>query len=252
MKAPESFPSLEKSPETIDVSAATVASELHPEWNEDSLFVRKEQEFFGILDGVGGEAAGGVASAEASKYIVSKLETLKDNSTLPEMHDDLRKAVEGANSHILSLGSQNPELRGMGTTACVAKIVNGSKGERHVAVANIGDSRAYRVKPDGTMLQITLDDNAIKRDAGDKAWEVQKKLNETTDIGLLNEQELGFFKIRHQIDYLGVDNNIKVATHTARMSAGDSILLVSDGVSDNLTDTEMGHILASSENTDQA
>lgn len=251
MARSEQLPSPEQSPETMDVGAATIASELHPESNEDSLFVRKGEGFFGIFDGVGGEAAGDVASAEASKSILSKLETLEENFTLPEMREDLRKAVENANDHLLQLSSQHSELRGMGTTACIAKIVNGKQGERHVVVANIGDSRAYIVKPDGRMLQITLDDNILKRDALDEAWVLQKKLNEVTSPTQLTARELHFFENINRIDCLGA-RRVEVSTYTARMSPGDNLLLTTDGVSDNLTDSEMGDILASSDNTEQA
>ena len=116
--------------------------------NEDSYFTG--QRIWAVADGMGGQAAGDVASAIVTRF-------LRDADAGPLVPDDLTRLIAGINDAILDYARRHPAAAGMGSTLSgIASIQVGNA--RHWSVFNVGDSRVYRFV-DGQLLRETVDHN---------------------------------------------------------------------------------------------
>jgi protein phosphatase len=116
--------------------------------NEDQLVVADS--LFAVADGMGGHAAGEVASQIA-------VETLREVYAENPTAEGLIEAVRAANAAVIQRSETDPATRGMGTTVCAAALVPGEdSGSEMLVVINVGDSRAYLLR-DGELSQITED-----------------------------------------------------------------------------------------------
>lgn len=118
--------------------------------NEDSLYCGRA--VFGVADGMGGHAAGDVASAIA----VAALATIDEATVTLE---SLRAAVTAANSEVLGHVLQHPDAAGMGTTVAGLALLDGAVP--HWAAFNVGDSRVYGYR-DGELTQLTVDHSEVE------------------------------------------------------------------------------------------
>jgi PPM family protein phosphatase len=131
--------------------ATTVASYTHPgrrRANQDAVMIRRLStgaELIAVADGMGGHAAGEVASVTALEVLIAELEG----------GADLESAVRSANRAVFARARARAEWEGMGTT-----LVALLRDESGYSLANVGDSRAYRVSSDG-ILQITHDHSYV-------------------------------------------------------------------------------------------
>jgi serine/threonine protein phosphatase PrpC len=173
--------------------------------NEDAVFAGPR--LLAIADGMGGHAAGEVAS----KIVITTLESLNDDRNSHDMIGALRDAVMEANSRIGDAVEQNKNLDGMGTTLTALHFGGG-----HVALVHVGDSRAYLLRRD-QLSQITHDDTYVQYlvDSGkltpDEAWDHPRK---SVILRALR----------------GTEIEPDVSIRESR--AGDRYLLCSDGLSD--------------------
>jgi serine/threonine protein phosphatase PrpC len=124
--------------------------------NEDSVYAGPR--LLAIADGMGGHAAGEVAS----KIVISTLEELDEDRPIGDLLTALREAVEAANDEIAQQVAADSELGGMGTTLTALRFSNGQVG-----LAHVGDSRAYLMRAN-QLSQITHDDTYVQSlvDAG--------------------------------------------------------------------------------------
>src|SRR6185437_4475715 len=118
--------------------------------NEDSVYAGPR--LLAIADGMGGHAAGEVAS----KIVIGTMESLDDDRSLGDLIAALRDAVLDANQRIADAVQKNPDLDGMGTTLTALRFV----GSR-VGLVHVGDSRAYLLRGD-VLSQITHDDTYVQ------------------------------------------------------------------------------------------
>jgi len=189
--------------------------------NEDSCFADGDLGLLIVADGMGGHAAGEVASHLAVQVIrdqvVQALRTGKiparDGAPL-HLSDRARlldAAVHLANDMILETAQKSPERRGMGTTV-VAALLSG----RRLAVAHVGDSRLYLLRK-GEFRQITQDHSLV-------AEQVAK--------GLLTPEQAETSEIQNVLSRaLGVKAEVEVDVTEPNLENGDLILLCSDGLS---------------------
>src|SRR5213593_3293256 len=105
--------------------------------NEDSVYAGPR--LLAIADGMGGHAAGEVAS----KIVIGTMEPLDEDRRIDDLMGSLRSAVAQANTRIADAAKQRPELEGMGTTLTALRFVGSQVGLVHV-----GDSRAYLLRND--------------------------------------------------------------------------------------------------------
>ncbi len=135
--------------------------------NEDTWCARPELGLFVVADGMGGHAAGEVASrvaVDAIQTFAVETAAIDNHRTWPYPYDSsislngnrLKAALRIANRRIAEASTDSAELRGMATTAC-AVLVDGE----HAAVAHVGDSRAY-LKRGAELRQLTLDHSWVE------------------------------------------------------------------------------------------
>ena len=169
---------------------------------------------FMVADGMGGAAAGELASAMAADLIYRHLATAwaADDDASPERFAyRMKEAVELANQQIYSYAREHPEVRGMGTTVTAAGI-NGDD----LYLAQIGDSRAYLVR-NGEAIQLTKDQSLMQR---------------LVDAGELTEEEAEQSERRNIIlQALGPDPRVKVDLTHQTLRRGDTLIICSDGLS---------------------
>ena len=177
----------------------------------------------GVCDGMGGAAAGEVASQLAVDIIFEKLV----GGSPPLDQDDLARrlvsAVEEAGARIFSEARADRTRRGMGTTSTIAALV-----DSRLFVAQVGDSRAYILRG-GELVQISRD---------------QSLVNQLIEAGQLTEEEAETFEHNNIIlQALGTSETVQVDLTYADLKRGDALLLCSDGLSGMLRSEEMRDVL---------
>ncbi len=176
--------------------------------NEDRYLVGEG--LYAVADGVGGHQAGEVA-AQAS------VEALADSFT-ERTTEGLVRAVQEASRVVWGLAQENSERRGMGTTLTALALVE-EDGEDQLAVANVGDSRAYLFQR-GDLVQVTEDHSLVE---------------ELVREGQLTPEEAQVHPQRSIITRaLGMEPEIEVDAWTLTPYAGDRILLCSDGLTNEV------------------
>ncbi|HET7041984.1 MAG TPA: protein phosphatase 2C domain-containing protein, partial [Gemmatimonadales bacterium] len=198
---------------------------LLPEVREHTVGPRGS--LFMVADGMGGAAAGEVASAMAADLIYKHLSTqwtADREVTAQRFAFRMKEAVEVANGGINAYTRDHPEVRGMGTT-CTAAGVFGSD----LYLCQIGDSRGYLVR-DGKALQITKDQSLMQR---------------LVDAGELTEAEAETSERRNIIlQALGPEPRVKVDLTQQALRRGDLLVLCSDGLSGQVKKEEIGELAA--------
>jgi PPM family protein phosphatase len=183
--------------------------------NEDSLLARAP--LFVVADGMGGAQAGEVASQIA----VEVFEPGLPETAHPEL--ELAELARAANARIHELSHENAEQAGMGTTLTAVYV-----GEQEVAIAHVGDSRAYCLR-DGQLLRLT-DDHSL--------------VDELMRQGRLTPEEAVEHPQRSVITRaLGPEGIVDVDTRSFRARAGDVYLLCSDGLTTMLSEQQIAAAL---------
>ena len=186
--------------------------------NEDSI--RVGQLMAVVADGMGGHAAGEVASALA-------VDAVDEAFQADPSEAGLISAFSLANERIIDDALAHPERAGMGTTVVAIALVPSSDGLAPVIV-NVGDSRAYQLR-DGALNQVT-DDHSVAEE-----WVRQ---------GRLTSEEAAVHPRRHQLTRtLGLDAAVEPDVFYLRdVQIGDRVLLCSDGLSNELSDSEIADL----------
>jgi PPM family protein phosphatase len=169
---------------------------------------------FMVADGMGGAAAGEIASAMAIEAVLRELSDALATAEAPSedtFATAIKRATATANAEIHAFALEHPEFRGMGTTATVAGVLGDT-----VYLAQVGDSRAYLVRG-GVAAQITKD---------------QSLMQKLVEAGELTPEEAEQSERRNIIlQALGPEPNIKVDLTSQQLRRGDVLVLCSDGLS---------------------
>jgi serine/threonine protein phosphatase PrpC len=177
---------------------------------------------FAIADGMGGHAGGEVAARDA-------IEALQRAFRADPSLEGLRHAVFEANTAVWRHSQQANDLRGMGTTLTALALVPDEQGEDVLALANVGDSRAY-LYTDGGVAQVTADHSLAE---------------EKVRHGELTEAEAAVHPHRHILTRaLGIAPDVEVDVWALRLRTGDRVLLCSDGLSNEVSTEDIGRVLA--------
>lgn len=195
--------------------------------NEDNFLVDSDLDLFVVCDGMGGHAAGEVASAMSvqvvHEVVREHLDVLEefdgaplDPATRRRVCSVLENAVEAASMRIYRAAEHDPERSGMGTT-CIAFLVRGERG----FVGHVGDSRLYRMR-DGVVEQLSEDHsllNEMIRQGKAKAGDQIPNKNAVTRA-------------------VGVRDSVEVDTFDFGLKVGDRFLLCSDGLTEYIDHEE--------------
>lgn len=176
---------------------------------------------YAVADGMGGHVGGEVAARVA-------VETLDQAFERAPTVEGLREAFSEANAAVWHESQANTDLRGMGTTLTAVALVGGSEGHDVLALANVGDSRAY-VFSEGEMTQVT-DDHSL----------AEERMRQ----GEMTEEEAAVHPQRHILTRaLGVSSQVDVDMWELELHTGDRLLLCSDGLTNEVGNDEMADIL---------
>jgi PPM family protein phosphatase len=183
---------------------------------------------FMVADGMGGAAAGEIASEMAVAIVQRELQETLTEGEPPndeQFATALKRATAAANAHIHAFAVEHPEYRGMGTTATVAGLLGDT-----LYLAQVGDSRAYLVRG-GVGRQITKD---------------QSLMQKLIEAGEMTEEEAEQSERRNIIlQALGPEANIKVDLTHQRVRRGDVLVLCSDGLSGQVRADEIARVVSS-------
>ena len=180
---------------------------------------RARGHLFAISDGMGGHAAGEIAS----NLVVETLFRSYYASESPAVQDSLAQAITDANRAVCDEAVANPGYAGMGATLVVAVLQNDE-----LVIGNIGDSRAYLFR-DGVISQITHD----------HSW-----VAEQVTAGVLTKEKASRHPYRNVITRsLGPERDPKPDFFHLQTQPGDSLLICTDGLSNLLSDDELARFL---------
>jgi len=202
--------------------------------NEDSLFVNAEQNLFVVADGMGGHAAGEVASKVAVDAINEFvcLTGGDEEITWPFGLDEtisydgnrLKTAIRHANRKVLEATREKTEYEGMATTVA-AVLVDGDCAN----LGHVGDSRVYLVR-DGRISQLT----------SDHSW-----VNEQIQSGVISPDQARTHPLRNVVTRaLGGKPDLQVDMQVHDIESGDILLLCSDGLTTMIPDEDIARVVA--------
>jgi PPM family protein phosphatase len=185
--------------------------------NQDQLLVADP--LFAVADGMGGAAAGEVASATAVNALEEEFAAAGSSSP-----DLLIQAAQAANRAVWEKAEAHPEMRGMGTTLVALALVNGDR----LAIVNVGDSRLYAMHA-GDLRQVTSDHNLVA---------------EMVAQGRISQEEAEVHPRRNIMTRaLGVDPDVPIDLFVEDAVAGDRYLLCSDGLPREVKDELIASLL---------
>jgi len=194
--------------------------------NEDDLFAAADAGLFAVADGMGGARAGEVAA----KAAVEQLAGLEEKREVGER--ELATVVEEANRRIHELSRSDEALAGMGTTMTAVSV-----GDGEVAIAHVGDSRAYRLRDD-ELERLTHDHSLV---------------DEMVRAGRLTPEEAEVHPQRSIITRaLGPEPQVEVERMTYPARSGDVYLICSDGLTTMVPEDAVAAILRGRSSLQQA
>jgi protein phosphatase len=199
--------------------------------NEDSFLLDCAQGLFIVADGMGGHAAGEVASEMAVQIVSRELGSLRGLSD-GEAAARMRSAIRKANAAIFDRTLAEHDKRGMGTTTTVMVLFS-----RRYLIGQVGDSRAYLLR-EGQLLQLTKDHSYVQ---------------EQVDAGLLTPEQARTHPYSNVITRcVGANEDVAPDVYFGNLEQKDVVLLASDGLTGMLEDEQIATIMAAEENPESA
>src|SRR5439155_11004827 len=192
--------------------------------NEDNFAVDADRRVFIVADGMGGHAAGEVASEMAVQIV---LRELKDVSTITDgnVNKVLGEALRLANRAIHDRTITEVDKQGMGTTASVLVI-----SESRYLIGQVGDSRVYLLR-DGALKQLTKDHSYVQ---------------EQVDLGNLTPEQARYHPYSNVITRcVGASPDVEPDLYAGEARTGDVFLIASDGLTGMVDDRRLAQLLMS-------
>ncbi len=200
--------------------------------NQDAFSLDNDHQLWVLADGMGGHAGGEIASQIAVEIIPEYFQSQQDgkaSSPLPAatLETILVQAIESANQHIRERATQNPEIKGMGTTI-VAVAMTRTADHSQGVIAHTGDSRAYVLR--NNTLSLWTKDHTL--------------MEERLALNLITPNQVRTHPLRHVLTKaLGIDPQALPTVQTYTLEPTDLLLLCSDGLTKMLTDQEIQALL---------
>lgn len=199
--------------------------------NEDTYFIKADHGVLAIADGMGGAAAGELAS-RLFRDCVAQVFQHSMSQSAQMSREWVIKAFTRANHMIREHARHNPEHAGMGCTAELMSFYPGG-----YVLGHIGDSRSYRYRKT-TLSQLSRDHSLVQ---------------DQIDRGIISTDQAASHSMRHVIlRAVGMDDSISVDLIQGAVAPGDIYLLCSDGLSDMISSNRIQDILDQKSSLDQA
>ena len=198
--------------------------------NEDSFLCDHERGIFAVADGVGGAEAGEVASQTAVDVLDEAFRhRLHDGE---DIEDLMELAIQRANASIHQMAAEHPRFAMMATTV-VALHLEGLTA----TVGHVGDSRLYRLTPQGQLLRETEDHSIVE---------------EEVRAGRMTPEQAANHPSKNVISRaLGAESSVEVDMNTIEIDDGTTFLLCTDGITRHISDSELRDLLLSGRPVDQ-
>ena len=191
--------------------------------NEDSYLMVPDRGIFVVADGMGGHAAGEVASEMAVRFVARELGSLKGLSD-DQVADRMRLAIRAANGAIFQRTLTEHDKRGMGTTVTALTLY-----DTRFLIGQVGDSRAYLLR-DGRLSQVTKDHSYVQ---------------EQVDAGYLTPEQARSHPYSNVITRcVGANSEVMPDIYVGTVKPRDVFLLASDGLTGMLEDYQLGEVLS--------
>jgi protein phosphatase len=193
--------------------------------NEDSYFAEanRERGLFVVADGMGGHAAGEVASEMAVQIVARELTGAVNQTSVSEIADKLAQALKRANVAIYERTIAEVDKQGMGTTASVLMLSAG-----RYLIGQVGDSRVYLLR-DGALTQLTKDHSYVQ---------------EQVDAGFLTPEQARYHPYSNVITRcVGASADVEPDTYEGELKKGDVFLVASDGLTGMVDDRRLLQLL---------
>lgn len=207
----------------IHVGAGTDVGRIR-QGNEDNFFAEADERrgVFVVADGMGGHAAGEVASEMAVQIVARHLLPLASVRDAGAA-DLVNKSLQDANKAIYDRMLAETDKQGMGTTASVMVL-----SDQGYLIGQIGDSRVYLYR-DGTLVQITKDHSYVQ---------------EQVDAGLLTPEQARYHPYSNVITRcVGASDEVEADIYSGEVRVGDVFLLCSDGLTGMVDDRRLAQLL---------
>ena len=199
--------------------------------NQDAVLVQPDMGLFAVADGMGGHNAGEIASQIA---VDALSESIKSRAGLETKTEDLLdQTFLKAHNAILEASRQNSAWDEMGTTLVVAL----NQGDSSFVIGHVGDSRAYRIYPNG--IELLTQDHTF--------------LREWIEQGLISTEEARNHPARHGLYMaVGIDDEFRPRIARTKLADGDFLLLCSDGLTDLVEENIICEIILESRSLEAA
>ncbi len=247
----------------------TIACERHPNRNEDSIVVDERSGLAAVFDGVGGSAAGQIASQTAVRATYQGwrriLEQLQKKRKVYDLIDNpgdnflcsvLEHLVQSADDLVRTDGAHRAGTDDLATTVAMAAICREPQTRGYTLFyAHVGDSRVYLQRENEPLKRLTNDDGLLAKLVENNVVKAEDahRIDQAMRADQLSDMEFSYFRLRGGITQ-ALGGPVPPTIHTSEVAVipGDRILLCTDGIHDNLTDEEIEDILRGSPRTSAA
>ena len=196
--------------------------------NEDAYGCCLEAGVFAVCDGMGGAAAGEVASRLAVETFIERLCAV---ATPEDRKKALEESIAAANRLVHSQADQNPSLMGMGTTLVAVAIQ-----DHHALIGHVGDSRCYLYRS-GQLTRQTNDHSLV---------------DEQVRLGHMSQQDADRSPLRNVITRaIGTQQSVEADITELPLEPGDILLLCTDGLTREVSEQSIASILAGAQSIEQ-
>lgn len=242
----------------FQIAGYSIPCERHPLRNEDSFLIDQTNGLMAVFDGVGGSAAGEIASQTAQratrqrwKQNLLELSKNRRSRQLLEKCDKidfctlLQQLLEYADEEVRTDGAHLAGTTDLATTVSIAVLCR-QENDLHMFYAHVGDSRVYLLPSQGPLHRLTTDDGLLGRLVENQMMSEDdaRRIDQAMHTTELTDLELSYFRHRGGITQaLGGPLQPNIHIDQATIDIGDRVLLCTDGIHDNLTDDEIEKIL---------
>src|SRR5713101_3208312 len=196
--------------------------------NEDSFLADSERGIFAVADGVGGAEAGEVASQTAIEVLDEVFRHKEDGA---DIEDLMELAIQRANASIHKMAQEHAKFAMMATTIVALHIKNNI-----ATIGHVGDSRLYRLSPDGQLLRETEDHSIVE---------------EEVRAGRMTPEQAANHPSKNVISRaLGAEESVEADMKTIEIGEGSAFLLCTDGITRHIPDNELRELLLSGQSVE--
>lgn len=236
----------------------SIPCERHPQRNEDSYLIDCASGMLAVFDGVGGSAAGEIASQIAAHSTRQRWKEVRrqhargrhdrqllENCDKIDFYALLQQLLEYADEQVRTDGAHLAGTTDLATTVAIAALCYQDR-DLQMFYAHVGDSRVYLLPEQGPLRRLTTDDGLLGRLVENQMMSEDdaRRIDQAMQSGELTDLELSYFRHRGGITQaLGGPLRPGIHLDSVSIQRGDRVLLCTDGIHDNLTDTEIEKIL---------